>query len=226
MKCPRCAAENPPGALACAYCAAVLASADDLGDGARALDARFDELSSTVARLLTRQRVPEVTAKTLHVGLAAVGENVARMRDVLEASARAIPRPATPQEAMVWIRRAPALVWVSYRALGHTRNFTIAYLYEVLASLYRERAAWESRDKGLAPVFAEGERVVREAAPTALHGAMRFARTNPLLAAVLALLTVSAVWSMAGGASHGGHGHRTRRHAEATSPSHLVRAQA
>lgn len=212
MKCPRCAAENPPGALACAYCAATLASADDLGDSARALDARFDELSATVARLLASQTVPDVTLKTLHVGVAKVGENVARMRDVLEASARAIPRPTTPQEAMVWIRRAPALVWVSYRALGHTRSFTVPFLYDVLSSLYRERATWESRDKGLAAVFAQGERAVRESAPTLAHGAARFAKTNPLLAAVVAMLAFGLCWSFAGPSSPP-RPHRARRHA-------------
>lgn len=213
MKCPRCAAENPPGALACAYCTATLASADDLGDSARALDARFDELSGSVARLLASQTVPDVTLKTLHVGLARVGENVARMRDVLEASARAIPRPTTPQEAMVWIRRAPALVWVSYRALGHTRNFTVPYLYDVLSSLYRERATWESRDKGLVAVFTQGERVVRESAPTVVQGAVRFAKTNPLLAVIVAALTLSVAWSFVGTSSHT-RSHRARRHAE------------
>ncbi len=212
MKCPRCAAENPPGALACAYCAATLASADDLGDSARALDARFDELSAAVARLLAGQTVPDVTLKTLHVAMAKVGENVARMRDVLDASARAIPRPTTPQEAMVWIRRAPALVWVSYRALGHTRNFTVPYLYDVLSSLYRDRAAWESRDKGLAQVFSQGERVVRENAPTLAKGVVRFARTNPLLAAIVAALVLSVCWSFVG-TSPRPRSHRARRHA-------------
>lgn len=213
MKCPKCAAENPPGSLACAYCTATLASADALGDSARALDARFDALSDAVAKLLAEQRVPDFTAKTLHLAFAAVGANVARMRDVLEASARAIPRPNTPQEVMVWMRRAPALVWVSYRALGHTRNFTIAYLYEVLASLYRERATWESRDKGLVAVFTQGERVVRDASPSVLHGAQRFAKTNPLLAAIVALVTVSLCASMLS-PSHT-RSHRTRRRAEA-----------
>ena len=212
MKCPRCAAENPPGALACSYCNATLASADDLGEGARDLDARFDELSSTVARLLSEQTVPDVSAKTIHVSFAKVGENVGRMRDVLEASARAIPRPNTPQEAMVWIRRAPALVWVSYRAMAHTRNFTIAYLYDVLSSLYSERASWESRDKGMVAVFSQGEIAMREAAPSVANKAKRFARTNPLLAAVLAVITVSVLWSFVG-TSHSSRSRRTRRHA-------------
>lgn len=223
MKCPRCAAENPPGALACSYCNATLASADALGEGARDLDARFDDLSATVARLLSEQSVPDVTAKTLHVGLAKVGENVARMRDVLEASARAIPRPNTPQEAMVWIRRAPALVWVSYRALAHTRNFTIAYLYDVLSALYRERGSWESRDKGMVAVFAQGEVAMRDAAPSIANTAKRFARTNPLLAAVLALLAVSALWSFAG-TSHSSRSHRTRRHSRVEVARVIARA--
>lgn len=216
MKCPKCAAENEPGALACPYCGVALASGDNLGDSARALDARFDALAATVAQLLATQTLPAVTAKTLHVAFAHVGDNVARMRDVLEASASAIARPATPQEAMVWMRRAPTLVWVSYRALGHTRNFVIAHLAAVLAELYRDRAAWEARDAGLRAVFTQNEAVVRSVAPTIVQAAKRAARTNPLLALVLALLTVSALWSMAGGgSSHPSRSRRPRRHAAA-----------
>lgn len=216
MKCPRCAAENEPGAVACGYCSIALASADNLGDGARSLDARFDALAATVAQLLAQQTLPAVTAKTLHVAFAHMSNNVARMRDVLHASASAIPRPASAQEAMVWLRRAPALVWVSYRALGHTRNFVITHLADVLAELFRDREGWERRDGGLRAVFTQCEPVVRSVAPTLAQTAKRAARTNPLLAVVLAMLTVSALWSMVGGgSSHGTRARRSRRHAVA-----------
>ncbi|MDB4932104.1 MAG: hypothetical protein JWM10_4588 [Myxococcaceae bacterium] len=214
MKCPQCAATNEPGALACDYCGAVLASTESLGDGARGLDARFDALAAESARLLAAQEVPAVGWRTAHVALARVGENVARMRGVLEASARAIPRPASPQEALVWLRRAPALVWVSYGALAHTRNFAVGHLYDVLAELFRDRADWEGRDAGLRAAFAQAEPLVRDAAPTVTHGVRRFARTNPLLALVLLLLSLGVLWSFAGGtASHGHRPRRARRHA-------------
>ena len=212
MKCPQCSATNEPGALACAYCGAVLASTESLGDGARSLDARFDELAAATCRLLAAQEIPPFALKSAHVALASVGANVARMRGVLEASARALPRPTTAQECLVWLRRAPALVWVSYGALGHTRNFAIGYLHEVLAELYRDRATWESRDHGLRAAFTQNEALVRSAAPTLAHGVQRAARTNPLLALVVALLAVGAVWSFAGPSSHGHHGRRARHH--------------
>lgn len=214
MKCPKCSATHEPGALACDYCSAVLASTESLGDGARSLDARFDALAADTARLLAAQVLPPVGWQTAHVALASVGANVARMRTVLEASARAIPRPASPQEALVWLRRAPTLVWVSYRALAHTRNFPVGYLYEVLAELYRDRADWERRDQGLRAAFTQHEAVVRDAAPTVMHGVRRFARTNPLLAVMLALLAVATMGSFAGGGSHGHRTRRSRRHAQ------------
>ena len=114
------------------------------------------------------------------------------------------------------MRRAPALVWVSYRALGHTRNFVITHLADVLSELYRDRDAWERRDGGLRAVFAQSEPAARSAAPTLAVTAKRAARTNPFLALVLAMLTVSALWSMAlGGSSHAARSHRPRRHAVA-----------
>ena len=167
-----------------------------------------------MAQLLAQQTLPAVTPTTLHVAFAHMSDNVARMRDVLHASASAIPRPASAQEAMVWLRRAPALVWVSYRALGHTRNFVITHLADVLAELFRDRDAWERRDGGLRAVFTQCEPVVRSVAPTLAQMAKRAARTNPLLALVLAMLTVSALWSMVGGgSSHSTRSRRSRRHA-------------
>lgn len=217
LKCPKCAATHEPGALACGYCGAVLASTESLGDGARSLDARFDELAASAAALLAAQQLPPVTLKTFHVAFASVGANVARMRAVLEASARAIPRPASAQECLVWLRRAPALVWVSYEALGHTRNFAVAYLYEVLAELYRERATWEQRDRGLRAAFTQSEAVVRGAAPTVVLGVRRFARTNPLLTLIVLLLAVGALWTVAAPSSSRRHrSRRTRHHAALT----------
>ncbi len=221
LKCPKCAATHEPGALACGYCGAVLASTESLGDGARSLDARFDELAASTATLLAAQQLPPVTLKTAHVAFAAVGANVARMRAVLEASARAIPRPASPQECLVWLRRAPALVWVSYEALGHTRNFAVAHLYEVLAELYRERATWEQRDRGLRAAFTQSESVVRGAAPTVVLGVRRFARTNPLLTLIVVLLAVATLWSFAApsSSSRSHRSRRTRHRAAITAPA-------
>lgn len=209
MTCPKCAATHEPGALACGYCGAVLGSAERLGDGARSLDARFDELAAAVARLLGEQQLPPVELKTVHVAFARMGANVERMRSVLDASARAIPRPATPQECLVWLRRAPTLVWSSYTALGHTRSFAIGYLYEVLAELHRDRAGWEQRDKGLREAFAQSEPLVRAAAPTVVLGARRFAKANPLLTLVALLLAALTLWSLVGRPSS--HHHRSRR---------------
>ncbi len=220
LKCPKCAATHEPGALVCGYCGAVLASTESLGGGARSLDARFDELAANAAALLAAQQLPPVTLKTVHVAFAAMGANVARMRAVLEASARAIPRPASPQECLVWLRRAPALVWVSYEALAHTRNFAVAYLYEVLAELYRERATWEQRDKGLRAAFTQSESVVRAAAPTVVLGARRFARSNPLLTLIVVLLAVATLWSFAAPSPSRSHrSRRTRHHAALTWPA-------
>lgn len=212
LKCPKCAATHEPGALACGYCGAVIASAESLGGGARSLDARFDELAASTARLLAEQRLPAVTLKSAHVAFGAMGANVARMKAVLDASARAIPRPSSPQECLVWLRRAPALVWVSYGALGHTRNFAVGHLYEVLAELFRERAAWEERDKGLRAAFAQAEPVARAAAPTVVLGVRRFARTNPLLALLALLITVGVLWSVARASPRYHHRARRSRH--------------
>lgn len=213
MKCPNCAAVNPPGALACAFCEATLASNDSLGAAASTLDARFTDLASKTAALLAAQTLPAVTAQTLHLALAQMGANVARMRDVLDAEAAAIPAPTSPQEVMVWLRRAPALVWVSYTALGHTRNFTIPHLARVLTALYRDRTTWEPRDPGLPAVFAQHHETVRSVEPSLRNTLTRAARTNPMWAMLVALLTVSMLWSMVGGGSHP-RSRRSRRRAE------------
>lgn len=216
MQCPKCAAVQQPGALACAYCGATLASGENLGDAARALDARFDALAAEAARLLASQQVPPLDARNAPAVLARGGDNAARVRDVLDATARAIPRPASPQEALVWLRRAPALAWVTYRAPLYARTIPVGHLPEVIAELYRDRASWESRDKALAAAFAQAERPAREAAPTLAQGARRFALANPLLAAVIALVAAVALASFVGGSSHHRHrSHRSRRHSEA-----------
>ncbi|MFO0624919.1 MAG: hypothetical protein U0325_04825 [Polyangiales bacterium] len=191
--CPRCAATIPPGTLVCGYCNATLASLSDLGPAARALDARFDTLAAASAALLAAQTLPAVTAKTLHVALGAASSNAMRLRDLLEAQARVIPAPTSPQDVAVWLNRAPSLAWLSYTALGYTRSVPAAPLPDVLAGVLRERAAWASRDKGLVAVFAQREADARRATPTLRNGLARFARGNPLLALALAAMCVWAV---------------------------------
>ncbi len=186
--CPRCAASIPPGTLVCGYCNATLASLSDLGPAARALDARFDTLAAASSQLLAAQTLPAVSAATLHVALGAASSNAMRLRDLLEAQARVIPAPTSPQDVAVWLNRAPSLAWLSYTALGYTRSVPAAPLPDVLAGVMRERAAWESRDKGLVTVFAQREVAARKATPTLWNGLARFARANPLLALALVML--------------------------------------
>jgi hypothetical protein len=107
-----------------------------------------------------------VSAATLHVALGAASSNAMRLRDLLEAQARVIPAPTSPQDVAVWLNRAPSLAWLSYTALGYTRSVPAAPLPDVLAGVMRERAAWESRDKGLVTVFAQREVDARKATPT------------------------------------------------------------
>lgn len=191
--CPRCAASIPPGTMVCGYCSATLASLSDLGPAARALDARFDALAAESAKALAAQTLPAVRAATLHVALGAASSNAMRLRDLLEAQARVIPAPTSPQDVAVWLNRAPSLAWLSYTALGYTRSVPASPLPDVLAGVLRERAAWESRDKGLVSVFAQREADARRATPTLRNGLVRFARANPLLALALALL---AGWAL------------------------------
>lgn len=186
--CPRCAASIPPATLVCGYCNATLASLSDLGPAARALDARFDALAAESAKALAAQTLPAVSAATLHVALGAASSNAMRLRDLLEAQARVIPAPTSPQDVAVWLNRAPSLAWLSYTALGYTRCVPASPLPDVLAGVMRERAAWESRDKGLVTVFAQREVDARKATPTLLNGLARFGRANPLLALALVML--------------------------------------
>ena len=121
MKCPRCAAACAPGSVACTYCNAPLASADALGDAARALDARFDALGAAVSTGIASL----TAARAVAVPGPAGADPVARLRDALDAQARALPPPGTAQEALVWLRRAPTMAWVSYRAHGLVRSFAL-----------------------------------------------------------------------------------------------------
>lgn len=188
MKCPRCAAACPPGSVACSYCGAPLASPDQLGEAARALDARFDALAAAVTAALEGLS-PAGTSS------APGADPVARMRDALEAQARALPPPTTAQEVMVWLRRAPGMAWVSLRGRGIVRSVALGPLAETVAGLYRDRETWETRDPGLKALFAQHEALAREAAPTLTQGARRFARANPLVMLALGLMALFGVWS-------------------------------
>jgi hypothetical protein len=191
MKCPRCAAACAPGSVACTYCNAPLASADALGDAARALDARFDALGAAVSTGIASL----TAARAVAVPGPAGADPVARLRDALDAQARALPPPGTAQEALVWLRRAPTMAWVSYRAHGLVRSFALGNLPEVLADLYRDRAQWEARDPGLKAVFAQQAEAAHDASPTVSQGARRFARGNPLVSVAALVAALWAVWT-------------------------------
>ena len=59
-------------------------------------------------------------------------------------------------------------------------------------------------------------------APSVANTAKRFARTNPLLAIVIAMVTASVLWSFVG-TSHSSRSHRSRRHARAAVTAVIAR---
>jgi len=171
----------------------VLASADALGDAARSLDARFDALAAAVSEALQAASAAEASRKA---GVAEVMlAKTAPWREALDAQARALPPPTTAQEVMVWLRRAPAMAWVSYRWHGLVRSAALGDLADTVAALYEARATWEARDPGLKPLFAQHAELARAAAPTLPQGARRFAQGNPLVVLVLALVSLVSLVS-------------------------------